>query len=285
MLAGRSSRAISAISSSRSHRRHGMPGDPTTKLRPGDRITAEAFNQCLDAARIARNRAGRAGAEGTPSLPQPTLVMIRNDHTADVDRFGVLGVGVPLVLPSDDLDEFQSRVLFSGHAPTSTDTGRFVITLEPIPVGEIGRAVISGATVGKVTVTSGQLASPPKRAEVAVDRTTSLDLSDTGSAEVLWQETLSAAGEAWAILRLFGSVAAGAGGSDPDASLTVRGYVNTTTQSFAGEKTFDHSVRLFGPEYQEIAAVETTGSSWWPYTDWLLPQTTMIPGWTWKVLG
>jgi hypothetical protein len=220
--------------------------DPRKKLNRGDRISHEAYNRLIDTANLADTRLQRVGPVRAAVKEHPTgWVLVRNTTAALVDQWGVLALNTPIITEAENLDEFQQRPTFDGVSPTSTDTGRFVILQEPLEPNAIGRAVISGVTVGKVWVTAAQLASPPKRAEVAASKTSSLDLTDTGTAEVLYQETLSVEGEAWAILRLGTAGAAGAGGTDPDASATVRGYVSLLDQTLGdGVKTFQKNVRI-----------------------------------------
>jgi hypothetical protein len=224
-----------------------MAGDPLAKGQPGDRISARTFNVLVDAARVLKSRAVQVGADVGRLDPGGT-VLVRNETSAVVPRFGVLGLGVPIIEPSMTLSHFQSRVTFEAHQPSAADVGRFVILQEPLAAGAIGRGVVSGVTIGKVWVTAAQLPSPPKRAEVATDETSSLDLTDTGTAEVLYQETVSAEGEAWAILRLGTATGAGGGtGTDPDASATVRGYVSLNNQTLGdGGKTFQKPILIRG---------------------------------------
>src|SRR5262245_58278479 len=221
-----------------------MPGDVNKKLRRGEQIPHEAFNRFLDAADIAlRNRVGARTGRG---FAQTGIILVRNTTAGLVDQWGVLGLSAPIITPAENVDQFQSRVTFDGVAPNFA--GRFCVLQEPLAAGEIGRAVISGVTVGKVFVTTAQIAAPPSGAEITAGNTTRLELTDSGTAEVLWVETLAAQGTAWALLRISNDLPpGGGGGADPDASATVRGYVSLTDQTMGdGRKIFQDSIKVFG---------------------------------------
>lgn len=184
--------------------------DPNKKVRRGERlqgIPAAAWNGFVDASKARRNDLvnNGAGPNALGDTRQTGIVLVQNVGDALVDQFGVLGLGPPIILPADNEAEFVRRPTFEGDVPVKATHGaRFAILLEPIASGDIGKAVVSGVTVGRVHVTTAQLADPPMRAEIDDTDSSRLALSASGPAEVLWQETLEAEGDAWALLRLGG---------------------------------------------------------------------------------
>lgn len=177
-----------------------MPGDPSKKLKRGERITVEAFNNTMDATRLVRERLQRTGARPQPIFRQSGIVLVRNETGSTVNRFGVMGINVPIIEPSADAEEFKRQVTFEADAPVDADESRFVILQEPLVAGGIGRAVVSGVTWVKVQINTGETGYT--RAKIIDADTTKLAMSTSGPAEVLWKE--SGTGEKWACVRLGG---------------------------------------------------------------------------------
>lgn len=190
-----------------------MTNDPLQRVVPGQPVkhSAELWNALIDAARS--NRARELSRPGGPieSGFGNQTIRIQNDSGSAVDRFAVLAIGLPIIPPEDSLDQFQSRIAFAGTTPTSsTESGKWCVTLEPIPAGEIGRAVLSGVVPVQVDATAGA----EDFAEFNEDTTSCLVCDAGGTARILWLETT---GEVcWAVVRL-GDAAGGGGGS-----LTVK---------------------------------------------------------------
>lgn len=146
-------------------------------------------------------------------IPQTGVILARNDSGSDVDRFGVLGIDEPLVLPSDGLVEFQSRVAMSCVAPTVDHAGRFAVLLAPAKAGDIVRAAVSGATIAMVDVVS----STHTHADAASGETEHLVSGDAGAARILWAAGDS--GVQWAVVLIGGG---GGGGAPADTPIVVK---------------------------------------------------------------
>jgi len=80
--------------------------------------------------------------------------------------------------------------------PAAGHTGSFVVLLEPIIDGEIGRAVVSGVTPVKVDVADEAHAY----ADIAVGQAGYLASGESGSALILWKET--GTGQKWALVKI-----------------------------------------------------------------------------------
>lgn len=185
--------------------------DPLRKVQPGEplAISAAAYNAFVDAARGVRSPGAVAG--GPVATPRDGLVvLVRNSSGGDVARYGVLAISSPLVSPSSDEGEFQRRLAFDGVTPSgATAAGKFVVCLQPLADGEIGRAVLAGLTIAKLSV-PGSLGA---FAEAASGNVSTLTTGATGTARILWAE--SSGTTRWAVVRL-GDPASSA------ASLTVK---------------------------------------------------------------
>lgn len=178
---------------------HGRKGMKTIPL--GD------YNAMIDAARYVQQRRGDGGAgRPTDSIGQmPALV--HNDSGSDVGRFAVLSIGDPIILPSTSEDGFAERLCFVGDTPATGDEGKYVVTLEPIPDGSIGQAVLAGAVQCVLYVNS----ESDTYAEISDGHADYLATATTGSARILWKA--SGTGEVWGVVRLGETPAATDGAS------------------------------------------------------------------------
>ncbi|HUT14068.1 MAG TPA: hypothetical protein VMY42_26505 [Thermoguttaceae bacterium] len=159
--------------------------DHMKKVQPGDSLAfpARTFNTFIDTARAFRAHQHDRRRTAQPAFNQAGIILVRNDSGADCDRFGVLGIDGPIIEPADNADEFKRQVALSGVAPT--EPGRFVIPIEPIADGKIGRAVACGVTVAQVYVTQETHAF----ADIEASETDYLVSGQHGGAEILWKES------------------------------------------------------------------------------------------------
>ncbi|MGD8453668.1 MAG: hypothetical protein PVJ57_17790 [Phycisphaerae bacterium] len=173
-----------------------------SKVNPGDvlNIPASAYNAFVDAAAAHQQRQFNVGGAPRSNFRQTGIVSVRNDTGAVCPRFGVLGISGPLIWPSDDADAFKERVVLTGTTPTAAHVGRFVVTLEPIPIGGIGRAFVDGVCVARVTIDSELHAC----ADVSAGVVASLKSCAVGSARMLWvQDAEHRSGSvAWCVVQL-----------------------------------------------------------------------------------
>jgi|GEM_PF-2372798 len=125
--------------------------------------------------------------------------LVRNETGMDLDRFSVVGLSDPIILPSANLQEFKRQVTFRGVVPNESHQGRFAVLLAPCAAGAITEAAIAG-----VTWVWLQVDDPLDGcADVLPGSTDYLVTSPTGSAQVLWRESDS--GVCWAAIR-FGTI-------------------------------------------------------------------------------
>ena len=176
--------------------------DPFRRVTIGDPATLQAatINTLVDANRIARSSMGATGAGPAPAgLDYPaTIVPVLNNSSKDADLFDVLQIQGPLITATDGLDSFQFQGGFSCIAPTQPSAGQnIVITLEPIPAGEIGRAVMSGIVPAYISVADVL----DDYADVQAGDTTYLySTKAPTSAQILTKE--DGTGYKWAVLRI-----------------------------------------------------------------------------------
>ena len=125
--------------------------------------------------------------------------LLRNETGMDLDRFSVVGLSEPIILPSANLPEFKRQVTFRGVVPNESHFGRFAVLLAPCAAGAITEAAIAGVTWAWL-----QIDDPLDGcADVLPGSTDYLVTSPQGSAQVLWRE--SDTGVCWAAIR-FGTI-------------------------------------------------------------------------------
>ena len=156
--------------------------NPFRKVRPGEKIQipASLYNALLDLLNSRDNYLAK-GPGGTGA----GFITVRNETATDVPRFGVIGLGEPIILPTDNLTEFQQRLTSRGVEPVP---GRpFAIAQEPIAAGAIGRCAVSGLTPVKLSIYDPD--PEAQWAEPANQSVQSLRTYRGGSMRILWRET------------------------------------------------------------------------------------------------
>lgn len=182
-----------------------MAGDPLKRVFPGSsaaRLPAQAWNAFIEASRFVKDRQHNLGASSPYDNSRNEVIWIRNDTGENVERFGILGIGSPIISPETSLPEFLNKPVFIGEKPSaSKHRGRFVVLAEPLTggkgkngkaaAGQLGQAFIYGVVPVKVNVATEEGETPDlsrvKFADVFRDNETGfLDAMLNGSAQVLW---------------------------------------------------------------------------------------------------
>lgn len=181
-------------------------GDGFRKVRTGEplRVPARAYNAFVDAALAHRRESQRIGREPERALGDRGVALVRNESGGAIDRFGALGVAGPLVDPGDNEREFAERVALRGVTPgVASHRGRFVLTLEPLAAGAVGRALVVGVCPALVDAPEDET---PRYADIDDGETGHLLGGESGAAAVLWIE--EGEGPRWALVRLGGEAGA-----------------------------------------------------------------------------
>lgn len=166
--------------------------DPFAKVQPGEplKIHAAAWNKMLDTVRQPHGLAAAfSGVEQASNV-----ALIRNDSGIAVPACGVLGISGVTRDPEDGefagtnqqsgfVREFVRRPILTGVAPQIMTHGeRFVVALEPIAVGAVGRAAVGGMFACKVLVTNIQHGF----ATIRNGSVASLQSARCGPVQLLW---------------------------------------------------------------------------------------------------
>lgn len=78
-------------------------------------------------------------------------VQIRNETDGPLSRFYVVGIGLPLVTPFQDLDAFLEQFSYSSATPFNGN--RFAILQDGLSVDEIGPAKMNGVSAVRIKIT------------------------------------------------------------------------------------------------------------------------------------
>jgi hypothetical protein len=173
-------------------------------------ISARAWNRAQDAADKVLGQGADGVADG-PSAGPPayTGILARNSTTGTVNRWGVLSVAGVVFTPSgatgNATQQFQDQPVLSGGLPTGGSS--FVVAVEPIAAGKIGRVAVAGVVQAKINITdSSHTFAAAKDGDL-----TQLASATSGEAQILWKESGTGTGK-WAIVR-FGGSGGSSGGS------------------------------------------------------------------------
>jgi hypothetical protein len=182
------------------------------RIQPGPvrgQLSARAWNRAQDAADIVLGQRSDGTAAGPSDGPSSyTPILARNSTTGTVHRWGVLSVAGVVFTPSgatgNATQQFQDQPVLSGGLPTGGSS--FVVAVEPIAAGKIGRVAVAGVVQAKINVVSeSDTFATAKDGDL-----TQLASATSGEAQILWKESGTGTGK-WAIVRFGGS--GGAGGS------------------------------------------------------------------------
>lgn len=161
------------------------PGEPLS-------IPAREWNQLV----AGLEQGLGAGPGRQRGFRQAVTALVRNDTGATLPRFGVVGIGAPLLDPDDDEAAFLEQIVFAGELATNGDYDlKWGLTLAPIASGEIGEAVVQGLSFAKLDTADATEAGPADDGDV-----NALTEASCGLARVLYRQ--SGVGDKWAIVCL-----------------------------------------------------------------------------------
>jgi hypothetical protein len=120
------------------------------------RIRADDYNAFVDAAEDFRRRRGAAISPGIVRRAHPGEVFVRNDTGFDQPQGRALEIGDILTdIPDASIDaDVMQGVVVEGLTPSAGCFRPLAVLREPIPEGEIGRAVLEGIVAARVTLRS-----------------------------------------------------------------------------------------------------------------------------------
>lgn len=173
-------------------------------------IRAPTWNAMLAAAQAhQRNPRGPDNRIVGPNTDSG-MILVRNDTGDDLDRFSVVGLDVPVILPDDNLPQFKSNIAFAGISPTADHVGgKFAILAAPLNDGKIGPAFALSVCPVRLVGEPGDNADVDTEAGSGGDPTAALRVQEGGSAIVLWDENTSGDTERWGIVKLAGGGSTG----------------------------------------------------------------------------
>ena len=226
------------------------------KVRVGQplKISAKCWNRVLDTVSTQPAYLTESRDYSRTNL----VVQILNTTSATIPVWGVLEVSGVVNDPtkgSSAAAQWHDTPVIKGTTPTGSTAAKFVIVVEPIKAGKIGRAAIDGVVQCKLDIkaASDLFASPQASA-------TSLKTGQSGEAAILWKEN-GTGSDKWGLVRIgnvrslvrgtfTGSWAKGATATVTDAvassvTYTAKNYFTPIT----GTGTKDCSIAYVGGEW------------------------------------
>jgi len=134
------------------------------KVFPGEQIAiqADTWNSFIDAAQDFKNRTVNIGRDASAaSMPSTTVITIKNKTGDDLKRFDVVGIVRPL-FKKDEAGSVDLKNLLAfetvdpANAGSAGATG-FVILLEDIQAGNVGKAAASGICYARLLTVLGSV--------------------------------------------------------------------------------------------------------------------------------
>lgn len=248
-----------------------MAGDDFSKPLSGDpfRFPAPLFGDMIDTIRGFKGSSlGRGGGQPPKDAISTGVVLVKNTTGSTAPQFGVLGIDSVVIDPatsSASESGFRQQPLLSCSAPDiAAHLGKFVVLLEPIKAGAIGRAAVDGVTIAKVDVVD----TDHVWADVKDGDTASLASVEFGGAQILWKA--SSTGVQWAIVRIGRPLADGqlvavdveqTGGADGD-DTTQATWTYTVTLKGGTSIGSGYSPENQRPTVGTVTAA-TKGSGYW----------------------
>jgi hypothetical protein len=220
----------------------GSDVDALRKVQPGMplQLPAKTYNAFVDAARDHQQREMSTAANPLRDKDQANIVLVKNESGADRARFDILGVTGPIISRADNVATFQDRIALRGVTPTSAHAGRFVVLVDAIPNGTIGRAYVSGACLARVRM----LDEAHTSADVDDGSAAQLVSGESGAASLVWVEPIAERADpaiAWALIRFGG----GGGGSVTIEGQLILALLNSV-QRFSDQQIGHARVDGFG---------------------------------------
>lgn len=165
----------------------------------------------------------------------PSEVWCKNVSANDVGIGDVLGLGDPVISPTDNLSEFKSRIAFEGSIPSTSTPhyGQYGIAQEGASKnGGFCRIVVAGCTFAKLNIThASDLAC-----EISNGVSTYLTTGYVGTSRILWKSSGTGSTDKWGLIRVGDTLDNFVGKAD--GTITANGGTGTVSvwdAAFAGD--------------------------------------------------
>lgn len=171
------------------------------KVTPGEPFQPSAgfHNRLVDQMVQSQRDAMREDSSLTQVAGDSTVVQVLNDTESPLRRYSIVGLGDPVILPSNNEGSFLNDLAFHGQVPTNHDA--FAVVLDPIAPHTIGKALLVGIAIVKLA--GGEVG---RTADITPGETAHLTRGHGGPATILWAEEANGEQPRWAIVMVGGGV-------------------------------------------------------------------------------
>lgn len=147
-------------------------------------------------------RRGRLNFGAGPLFNQPSsLIWVKNASAVDVAAGDVLGLGAPVISPTDDIEQFKTRIAFTGAVPSTSTPhyDNYGVVQEPADKSDgYCRCVVAGLTFVKLNITHAS----DLYCEIANNISTYLTTGALGSSRILWKSGGTGSTDKWGLVRV-----------------------------------------------------------------------------------
>jgi len=113
------------------------------------------------------------------------IIEVLNSTITSRNRMDVMGIGNPIILPTDDADEWEARPRVQGVSVTTEhEPDRFVVLLEPAKLSDVVWCVAAGVANVRINVSEPEHLFAGCKANIA----SNLVSRAFGGARILWKE-------------------------------------------------------------------------------------------------
>lgn len=152
---------------------------------PYDGFPAPVYNAIIDVITAYQRGELHHRNRDTDTFTSSGIVSVINSTGGGLDRFNIVGMSEPVILPTADEQEWANKVRMRGVIPNTTHREKFAVLQQPLNENEIGYAITAGVTNCRINM----LHTDHQFADVKDGDTYSFESTSDGVNRILWVES------------------------------------------------------------------------------------------------